>query len=242
MRSRRLIGLILGQIWLATGLEAQYYRARYPSGRIFAELTYSDTTTKSGRSIAVDSVKCSARLDFFPNGWMKYAYSYTRVSTQTWDFSHLPPYSKPYQIDQRRVSYYSGDIEIPTDRYGTVTGPMQATRRVFSDSAPGNQQFIDRPDSSFDFVYQYPGRTPLIMLDEEIHIGWDGRRYVTATRGWQQASAHCDPYIQTWVQQTGLRSTKGTFTTLTGSVDKTIPGTTHRVRVLWSLERPGRQP
>jgi hypothetical protein len=117
-----------------------------------------------------------------------------------------------------------------------VTGAWRVTRKPFTDSIPGNQQFRENPDSSLDFIYKYPGRIPLVMLDEEIHTGWDGRVYPTAPRGWQQASAHCEPYIYTWLQQKELRSTRGSFDALSGSVIKTLPNTNHRIRVIWSLQ------
>jgi hypothetical protein len=158
-----------------------------------------------------------------------------RTATHPWDFSSRPYGSTRYRQSQRRVSYFSGDLSIPTDLQDVVTGPMRVTRRPYRDSVVGNQQFRDYPDGSVDFLYRYPGRIPLVMLDEEIHTGWDGRIYRYAPKGWQQGAAQCDPVIYTWLQLKNKDT--GAFPALTGSVDSLI-GPTRRVRVIWSLQRP----
>ena len=227
---------VLASSLLPDALSAQYFRQRYPTGWISGELTYVETTHESSNSVAVDSVSCSMSLKFFANGWMTYSYSYRRIGTQTWDYSKQPAAGEPFRMKQKRVSYYSGDLKVPADR-GPVPAGLQAKRRRFADSTPGNQRLVSFDDGSIDFQYTYPGRIPLVMVKEEIYFGWDGRRVPLVTPEWQESTAHCDPYIKEWVPR-ALSTSRGQLPAFSGSVDKTVPGTNRRIVVVWDLKPP----
>src|SRR5688572_27510337 len=78
------------------------------TGTIVGQQLWHEWSRSSSDSLTTDDGECNSHIDFFAYGWLRYRYTYYRVTSQTWSYADRRPNSTAYREDIRRTTYVSG--------------------------------------------------------------------------------------------------------------------------------------